>query len=307
MRKTATGHVVRALTIAGSDSGGGAGIQADLKTFAAYGVFGMSAITAVTAQNTLGVQAVEYLDEGVVRAQIRSVLEDLGTDAIKLGMLGSVQIMGTVAAELTKVSVPIVLDPVMVAKGGARLMDEDAVATLVDKLLPLAALVTPNLPEAEVLYGREIRTWQNALDVCAELVGKGAKAVILKGGHAADALWMDSPWPQLTQQMAADVLYDGTHYTILACERTETEKTHGTGCTFSSAAAAAMALGANVTDAVASAKVFIDRAIRRAQDWDVGHGHGPTDHSAPVQGFRGLEPGYVYVWQDDRWQAIGET
>ncbi|MCL6627244.1 MAG: bifunctional hydroxymethylpyrimidine kinase/phosphomethylpyrimidine kinase [Alicyclobacillus shizuokensis] len=306
MKKTTAGHVVRALTIAGSDSGGGAGIQADLKTFAAYGVYGMSALTAVTAQNTLGVQAVAYLDESLVQAQIRSVLDDLGVDAVKLGMLGSVDIMETVAEELAGVAAPIVVDPVMVAKGGARLMDDDAAATLTARLLPLATLVTPNLPEAETLYGRPIDTWQRVLDAAAFLCRR-AQAVVIKGGHGAGILWQDSPWPELAADLAVDTLYDGSRYTLFAIPRAHTQNTHGTGCTFSSAAAAALALGANILDAVAGAKVFIDRAIHGAMNWDVGHGHGPTDHSVPTVTFRGLAAGYVYLWQNGEWTAIHET
>ncbi|WP_067932180.1 bifunctional hydroxymethylpyrimidine kinase/phosphomethylpyrimidine kinase [Alicyclobacillus kakegawensis] len=306
MKKTTAGHVVRALTIAGSDSGGGAGIQADLKTFAAYGVYGMSALTAVTAQNTLGVQSVAYLDESLVQAQIRSVLDDLGVDAVKLGMLGSGGIMERVAAELAGVEAPIVVDPVMVAKGGARLMDDDAAATLMARLLPLATLVTPNLPEAETLYGRPIDTWQRVLDAAAVLCQR-ARAVVIKGGHGSGTLWQDSPWPELAADLAVDTLYDGSRYTLFAIPRAHTQNTHGTGCTFSSAVAAALALGADVLDAVAGAKVFIDRAIRGAMDWDVGHGHGPTDHSVATLAFRGLAPGYVYLWQNGEWTAIHET
>jgi hydroxymethylpyrimidine/phosphomethylpyrimidine kinase len=306
MRRTNTRHVVRALTIAGSDSGGGAGIQADLKTFAAFEVYGMSVLTAVTAQNTLGVQAVQYLDEAVVRQQIRSVLEDLGADAIKLGMLGSASIMEVVADELEHVAaIPVVLDPVMVAKGGEKLMDDDAVVTLRTRLLPRAALVTPNLPEAEVLYGHRIDSWTACHEAAAAIQAEGARAVVIKGGHASSEWWADSAWPSLASAgCAVDVVYDGSQYTYFATPRVASQKTHGTGCTFSSAVAAALAMGRELLDAIAIAKSFIYDAIRSAVDWDVGHGHGPTDHSVRPRLARGLEAGAAYLWQDGAWVRL---
>ncbi|RTR25501.1 hydroxymethylpyrimidine/phosphomethylpyrimidine kinase family protein [Deinococcus radiophilus] len=235
------------LTIAGSDSGGGAGIQADLKTFQAFGVFGTSALTLITAQNTLGVQQVYPLPPEMIAAQIEAVLSDLPPQAIKIGALGQADIIGAVAEALRGVDVPVILDPVMVAKGGASLLDPAATKALIHGLLPLATLVTPNLPEAEALG--------TALD---------GKNVLLKGGHAAGETVMDC----LRWQGQAS---------LLTAPRQYTRHTHGTGCTLSAAIAAGLALGLELPQAVADAHAYVARAIAAAPG--LGRGHGPLEHA----------------------------
>ncbi len=254
-----------ALTIAGSDSGGGAGIQADLKTFAALGVYGMSAITAITAQNTVGVRDALVLEPALVAAQIDAVLEDIGCDAAKTGMLGTAEVVVVVAERLAQHRVHnVVVDPVMVAKSGDRLLDEDARAAVVERLLPVARIVTPNLPEAEALLGRAIAPDAMA-DAARELCALGAKAAVVKGGHAGG-------------ERSVDVFYDAAtdSLTSLSAPRINTANTHGTGCTFSSAIAAFLARGWCLEAAVAWAKRFVTEAIRRGLP--LGAGHGPTDH-----------------------------
>jgi hydroxymethylpyrimidine/phosphomethylpyrimidine kinase len=255
-----------ALTIAGSDSSGGAGIQADLKTFAAHGVFGMSAITAVTAQNTQTVTRVLALPADMVTAQIDAVLADIPPDATKIGMLATAAIAGAVATALARHRLPfVVLDTVMVAKGGARLLDptdHEAVAILRDRLLPLAFLVTPNVPEAEALTGMSIRTVEDLERAAVRLVALGARAALVKGGH------LDGP--------AVDVLHDGTITTHLTAPRIDTRHTHGTGCTLSSAIAARLALGDDLVSACRAAKTYVSKAIAQAPG--LGHGHGPLGH-----------------------------
>jgi len=252
-----------ALTIAGSDSGGGAGIQADLKTFSALGVYGMSVLTAVTAQNTVGVRAVYELPPEVVAAQIDAVIEDLGADAVKTGMLASTALIQTVAERVRALDLrTLVVDPVMVAKSGDALLQPEAVAALRADLLPLALVVTPNRPEAEVLTGLEVRTLEQARDAARALVAMGARHAVVKGGHA------DGP--------AIDVLFDGERFEEFSVARLETRHTHGTGCTFASAIAAELARGATVVAAVAAAKAYLTEAIRQAPG--LGHGHGPVHH-----------------------------
>ncbi len=254
--------VPRALTIAGSDSGGGAGIQADLKTFAALGVYGLAAITAVTAQNTLGVSGVQDISVALIEAQIDAVLEDIGADAAKTGMLSSPEIIEAVAGRVKKWHLRLVVDPVMVAKGGAALLHPDAVATLRSTLLPLAEIVTPNLPEAEVLTGQHIETLDEMQAAARAIYALGPRSVVVKGGHrAADAV---------------DVYFDGTHCIELREERIQTQHTHGTGCTFSAAITALLARGWSPEDAVTRAKRYVTGAIRHAPG--IGHGHGPTNH-----------------------------
>jgi hydroxymethylpyrimidine/phosphomethylpyrimidine kinase len=261
-----------ALTIAGSDSGGGAGIQADLKTFAALGVHGTSAVTAVTAQNTLGVSDYVELPAGIVRAQIDDVISDLEPAAAKTGMLASPEIIETVAGAVEAHGiVPLVVDPVMVAKGGARLLREDAIETLRTRLLPLAAIITPNLPEAEVLLGRAIATRAERERAAVDLVALGCRAAVVKGGHA--------------EGDADDVLFDGAELSWLRGQRIATPNTHGSGCAFSAAIAAGLARGLPMREALGEAKVFITGAIREALD--VGHGHGPVNP----------------LWQVVRWQS----
>jgi len=255
----------RALTIAGSDSGGGAGIQADLKTFAAFGVYGTSAITAVTAQNTLEVADWLAMPVDLVGKQIDAVLSDIGADAVKTGMLANAGIIREVAAKLRAHGVDkLVVDPVMVAKGGRKLLEGDAVDALIRDLLPLALVVTPNLPEAEVLTNRAIRSWDDAKGAAAQIVEMGARSVVIKGGHFEG------------DSNATDLYYDGHGYRDFTAIRIDTPNTHGTGCTFASAIAAGLAKGMQTTDAVALAKSYVTLAIQHA--YPIGHGHGPVHH-----------------------------
>lgn len=252
-----------ALTIAGSDSGGGAGIQADLKTFAALGVYGMSAITAVTAQNTRTVSAVLALPPEMVVAQIEAVVDDLPVHAVKVGMLATSEIASAVGDALARHRLPhVVLDTVMVAKGGARLLDDAAIAAIRAKLFPVAEVITANGPEATALTGRPVTTLDEARRAAAELVALGARAAIVKGGH------LEGP--------AVDVLHDGRTLIEFRADRIATPHTHGTGCTFASAIAARLALGDTLTDATAHAKHYVTEAIRHAPG--LGRGHGPLGH-----------------------------
>ncbi len=254
-----------ALTIAGSDSGGGAGIQADLKTFQAFGVFGTSAITAITAQNTLGVHAVLALPPALVRAQIDAVVTDIGADAVKIGMLANAAIAREVADALRAHGLRhVVLDPVMIAKGGASLLDQDAVAVLRETLIALATVVTPNVPEAEVLTGVHITTPAHMVEAARALVALGARAALIKGGHLAEG-------------PAVDILFDGHTITELRAPRVVSRHTHGTGCTFSSAVAARLARGDDLAVAARTAKAYVTKAIAQAPG--LGHGHGPLRHS----------------------------
>jgi hydroxymethylpyrimidine/phosphomethylpyrimidine kinase len=254
--------IPRALTIAGSDSGGGAGIQADLKTFAALGVYGLSALTAITAQNTMGVRAAYDLPPKIVEAQIDAVLEDIGADAAKTGMLSSPAIIEAVARCISRWNVRLVVDPVMVAKGGDSLLQPEAVTTLSTVLLPLAEVITPNLFEAEVLTGQRIETLDDMCAAAQAIHALGPRHVVVKGGHrAADPV---------------DVYFDGERFTELRAERILTRHTHGTGCTFSAAIAAFIARGLPVDAAVAGAKHYITEAIRHAPG--LGSGHGPVGH-----------------------------
>ena len=254
------------LTIAGSDPSGGAGIQADLKAFAAQGAYGMAALTALTAQNTLGVAGVEFVSPAFVRAQIAAVLEDVDTHAVKIGMLGRADIAEVVAEALAAYSGPIVLDPVMVAKGGARLLQPDAIAALRDSLLPLALVVTPNLGEAADLLGCEPIADRAGMECAARgLLELGAKAVILKGGHLDGP---DSP----------DLLLDGSGVTWLEAPRVPTRNSHGTGCTLAAALAARLARGEPLPEAARAAKAYLATAIAEAGALRVGSGHGPVHH-----------------------------
>jgi len=256
-----------ALTIAGSDSGGGAGIQADLKSFASFGVYGTSVITAVTAQNTVSVTAVEEISPGAIAAQIRAVLEDFPVGAVKIGMLGSPATIRVVARELAGFGKPVVLDPVMVAKSGDALLREDAVSALVEELVPIASILTPNLPEAARLLGRSsIGSLEGMKEHGMALLGLGAGAVLMKGGHASgnechDVLMMRDEEPL-----------------VLTSRRVRTRNTHGTGCTLSSAIAAGLARGQELAAAVEAAHAYLGNAIRRADDLDLGSGHGPVHH-----------------------------
>ena len=253
-----------ALTIAGSDSGGGAGIQADLKTFAAHGVFGTSAITAITAQNTTGVTAVLALPADLVTAQIEAVATDIGADAVKTGMLASAAIVEAVAAAIASLDLPrVVVDPVMITKSGDALLEEEAVAALRTELLPRALVVTPNVPEAEVLAEMKIATLHDARRAAKRIREMGPKAVVVKGGH-------------LEGDEATDVFWDGHEMVELSAPRLASASTHGTGCTFASAIAANLALGVPLGEAVARAKEYLTGAIRHAPG--LGRGHGPLHH-----------------------------
>jgi hydroxymethylpyrimidine/phosphomethylpyrimidine kinase len=253
-----------ALTIAGSDSGGGAGIQADLKTFQALGVYGTSAITAITAQNTLGVRAVQEVSPDVVVAQIDAVADDLGVDGAKTGMLSSAAVVEAVAGAVRRRGLDrvLVVDPVMVAKSGDRLLREDAVQALRERLLPLAAVVTPNVPEAEVLAGRALSGEEDLRRAAVEIAALGPRAVVMKGGHLAGD--------------PVDLLFDGQRFHRFPGRRVPTRSTHGTGCTFSAAIAARLALGDDVVAAVGAAKAYLAGALDRARP--IGHGHGPVAH-----------------------------
>lgn len=255
-----------ALTIAGSDSGGGAGIQADLKTFSALGVFGTSAITLVTAQNTVGVTGIEMISTGNVRAQIAAVLSDLRPAAIKLGALGSSEMIAAVAEALEAVDLPIVLDPVMIAKSGDPLLQEEAVATLKQKLLPRAAIVTPNLPEAARLLDEAALSGEEEIEAQGRrLRALGPEYVLMKGGHGTGA-------------ESTDLLIGPGPVQKLSAPRIATGNTHGTGCTLSAAIAAYLAHGLEMPRAVEGAKAFLSRAIATADRLELGAGHGPVDH-----------------------------
>ncbi|WP_134682936.1 bifunctional hydroxymethylpyrimidine kinase/phosphomethylpyrimidine kinase [Brevibacillus migulae] len=260
--------LARALTIAGSDSGGGAGIQADLKTFHQLGVYGMSALTAITAQNTLGVAAVYPMSVDAVAQQIEEVLRDIGTDALKTGMLFDAPIITTVAEKIRQHGVKrVVVDPVMVAKGGAKLLQDEAIEALKTQLLPLAMVVTPNLPEAECLTGMTIKDLPAMKEAAVLIHQMGPKYVIVKGGHMED--------DQIT-----DLLYDGEQFHTFGHQRVHTRHTHGTGCTFSAALTAQLAKGTDILAAVEQAKRFIIQAIATAPQ--LGGGHGPTNHWASI-------------------------
>ena len=269
-------RVPSVLTIAGSDSGAGAGIQADLKTFAAMGVFGTTAITAITAQNTLGVQDILALPPELVAAQIDAVVGDIGADVVKTGMLANADIVNVVVAKVTERALsPLVVDPVMVSSSGDRLFEDDAVEAIRERLLPLATIITPNLKEAEVLLGRKLASWEEIRDGAEELVSMGAGAAIIKGGHSAVAG---------SEGAATDILYDSEGVRDYTTTRIETNNTHGTGCTFASAIAAALARGTNLRGSVAMAKAYVTKALQSA--YPVGQGHGPVHHF-----FRFWQPG----------------
>lgn len=253
-----------AMTIAGSDSGGGAGIQADLKTFAALGVYGTSAVTAITAQNTLGVTAIHEVPTDVIEAQIDAVVTDIGADVVKTGMLSSSAIIEAVARKAREHGISrLVVDPVMVAKGGDRLLQEEAIDSVRAALLPLATVVTPNTPEAEVLTGMVITTMEDAREAARKIAGMGANAVVVKGGHLSGA-------------EAVDILYDPSGFHELRSERVDTKNTHGTGCTFASAVAAGLSKGLEVREAVTQAKEYVTSAIKA--NLSIGSGHGPLNH-----------------------------
>lgn len=252
-----------ALTIAGSDCSGGAGIQADLKTFSANGVFGMSVVTSVVAENTSRVISVENISTNVIADQIDAVFEDIKVDAVKVGMLSDCDRMNIVADKLNRYQPRhVVIDPVMVAKGGHALMEQDALDTLIRRIIPLATVLTPNIPETEAITGISVHT-PDDMKRAAELISSmGAKSVLIKGGHlSGDAL---------------DIFYDGSSFTEFCSKRIDTPNTHGTGCTYSSAIAAQLAKGAELKAAVAAAKKYVTTAIEHSLE--LGRGHGPTNH-----------------------------
>lgn len=260
----------RALTVAGSDPSGGAGIQADLKTFSACGCYGMSAITAVVDENTVSVTGVHPVPVPFVRGQIRSVLDDIGADAVKIGMLHSSELILAVRDTLAGYGVRnIVLDPVMVATSGDKLLQDEAVETLQRELIPAARVITPNIPEAEILLGRRIERQEELPALARELAERsgGRVSVLLKAGHLAD-------------DELVDVFYNAEEERtlLLRSQRLATRNTHGTGCTLSSAVAAFLAHGFGLDEAVTRAKNYIDEAIRAGADYAIGHGHGPVHH-----------------------------
>ncbi|MCP3746077.1 bifunctional hydroxymethylpyrimidine kinase/phosphomethylpyrimidine kinase [Paenibacillus sp. A3M_27_13] len=263
-------RVPRALTIAGSDSGGGAGIQADLKTFQELGVYGMSAITAITVQNTLGVHGVYPLPQEATAEQIEAVGLDLGVDALKTGMLFNAGIIRLVSKQIRKFGwKKVVVDPVMIAKGGAELLQLEAVQALKDDLFPLALVVTPNIPEAEALTGISIRTMEDRREAARHISSMGPNFVVIKGGHADESE---------SSEQIVDLLFDGTAFTELSGKRVRTVHTHGTGCTFSAAITAELGKGMSVLEAISNGRAFIQAAIE--DTLHLGQGHGPTNHWA---------------------------
>jgi hydroxymethylpyrimidine kinase/phosphomethylpyrimidine kinase len=257
----------RVLTIAGSDSGGGAGIQADLKAITLLGGYGMSVLTALTAQNTIGVQAIHEVPARFVSTQIDSVLSDIGADAIKTGMLANAEIVEVVARKIKYYGVKkVVVDPVMIAKSGDSLLRKDAQAALIERLIPLGMVVTPNLPEASVLTGLKVNSVEGMKKAAQRICELGAKHVVVKGGHL--------------RGMAIDILYDGRNFHEIESKRIETKNTHGTGCTFASAIATLLARGETVSEAVRKAKVFITMAIQSGLS--IGKGTGPTNPFAYI-------------------------
>ena len=258
----------RVLIIAGSDSGGGAGIQADIKTVTALGGYAATAITAVTVQNTLGVTGVHDVPLGVIEAQARAVLDDIGADAIKTGMLADAAIVELVAALIAEYQIPAVVDPVMIAKGGASLLQEQAVKVLVEFLIPQATLLTPNAPEAEALTGLPVHTSDDLKRAGDALLTLGAQAVLMKGGH-------------IPGDRVVDLLLTPYAETRYETGRIETRHTHGTGCTLASACAAGLAQGHSLEHSVGAARNYVIEAIRRAPG--LGQGHGPLDHGWPLR------------------------
>lgn len=257
----------KVLTIAGSDSGGGAGIQADLKTFSARGVFGMSVITALTAQNTIEVQGILDIKADFVGKQIDSVMNDIGADAWKTGMLSNAEIIHVVANRAKKYNVNLlVVDPVMVAKSGDFLLKEDAKNNLITKLLPLSYIITPNIHETKVLTGLKLESYDEVKDAAIKIYEMGAKNVLIKGGHMG---FTDD---------AIDLLYNGKNFTEFKAKRIRTKNTHGTGCTYASAIASELAKENDVIKAVHIAKAYLTAAIKKSDELHIGKGHGPVNH-----------------------------
>lgn len=268
-------HYPRVLTIAGSDSGGGAGIQADLKTFSALGCYGMSAITALTAQNTQGVRAIHGVPADFLAQQMAAVVEDIGIDAVKIGMLHTPEVVRVVAQAIDRYALPnVVLDPVMVATSGDALIQAETVSVLVQELFPRVAVITPNLDEAALLLGRPVRAVADMDAACTDLLARGARAVLLKGGHLGDEVLTDVL--AVAGQPAADWLR-------LSGPRIASRNVHGTGCTLSSAIAAQLALGLDLPAAITAAHTYVRAAIAAGAEVRTGHGHGPLNHAhAPL-------------------------
>ena len=258
----------RVLTIAGSDSGGGAGIQADIKTISAMGCYASSAITAVTVQNTLGVQAVHPIPLDILEGQIDAILSDIGADAIKIGMLHSSKVVNLVAEMIEKYGIRnVVLDPVMVSTSGHKLIEDDAIESIKNRLIPLSRVITPNIPEAEILSGCKISSEQDFEQIAKKLSFNKSVSVLLKAGH-------------LDNDCLVDYFYnvEDNTITLLPSKRVKTRNTHGTGCTLSSAFASALARGEDLTLAAKSAKKYIEQAIEFGAEYEIGHGHGPVNH-----------------------------
>jgi hydroxymethylpyrimidine/phosphomethylpyrimidine kinase len=261
-------HYYKALTIAGSDSGGGAGIQADLKAFSANGVYGMSVLTAITAQNTLGVQGIHPIPNEMIGQQIRSIFDDMGTDVIKTGMLHSSGVIQTIRDALDHYNrPPLVVDPVMVATSGDKLLEDDAVQTMIEVMLPMASLITPNLPEAELILNRKIENPDQAKKAAKDLAQTGAGAILLKGGHS-------------NEKEVLDLLYlpHNDELIEMHSRRIDTPNTHGTGCTLASAIAAWIARGLPVKDATRKGLDYTHQAIEKGAHYQLGKGHGPVNH-----------------------------
>ena len=263
MKVTRMSEIKKVLSIAGSDSGGGAGIQADLKTFAALGVHGMTAITAITAQNTMGVLSIQGIDPTIIGDQIEAVVQDIGTDAVKIGMLHSSEVILAVSEKLRKYNLKPVLDPVMVSTSGSELLKPEAKQALIEELLPISSVLTPNRHEAEILSGIKIETVDDAVVAAKKIAGMGPESVLVKGGHLESG------------GKAIDVLYSEGDFTVLEAKYHEKGYTHGTGCCLSSAIAANMAKGYKVLDAVRLSKEFVNRSIRYGLD--IGEGMGPAN------------------------------
>lgn len=258
----------RVLTIAGSDSGGGAGIQADIKAISAMGCYASSAITAVTVQNTLGVQAVHPMPLDILEGQIDAILSDIGADAIKIGMLHSTKVVNLVAEMIEKYGIRnVVLDPVMVSTSGHKLIEDDAIESIKNRLIPLSRVITPNIPEAEILSGCKISSDQDFEQIAKKLSFNKSVSVLLKAGH-------------LDNDCLVDYFYnvEDNTITLLPSKRVQTKNTHGTGCTLSSAFASALARGEDLTLAAKSAKKYIEQAIVSGAEYEIGHGHGPVNH-----------------------------
>jgi hydroxymethylpyrimidine/phosphomethylpyrimidine kinase len=266
--QTSPKQYCKVLTIAGSDSGGGAGIQADLKTFSAIGCYGMSVITALTAQNTRGVTAIHAVPPSFAVQQIDAVLSDIGADAVKIGMLYSAELIAAVAEALKKHSArKIVLDPVMVAQSGDKLLQDDAIEAIKTHLMPLSDVVTPNIPEASVLCGRRLKNWSDIEEAAEILARHGSRSILIKGGHG-------------NENDSTDLLFLAreNRFVRLTADRIETDNNHGTGCTLSAAIASYMAKGMDIEEAVQKAKTFMNRAIAAGAAYKVGNGHGPVHH-----------------------------